>query len=606
MYCKTGCGVASSMRRCCHMYTTPRCTLGVPMPTTPSFAIDWTVSTDVPSSAWSRASPSFLHWGALDGCQKTLELFDLTHPSRLGSSRFEPPSDDDESKERCKVSTKPNNRLAVRMRGAAPGGQASSSGLVNCPRHDLCSGKTCQLAVSSSSSRLSTPPSGPHPPAPQHSTLTTVAPAAASRDRDSAGHGCGAASGLSNTERFAAIKASRTALLNTLASLKKRHRHSIVRARAAAAAAPAAADRRTGRERGRAATSAAGRKGGGAGGSIGTRIGYSPPSTVVFKDENSSVIAEVPAAVAARLDADITHVVTRLVADPAFAADRHANLEKAFVLQDRMRKGLQRISDFADLGALFGYARRKFRSRAITAYALLRSACDALPPELAVLLTEPAGRVTTVVSIGGGPGNDIFGYVLFVRHGAFVRGGGTDDATAAAGTVDGDVQADLNVVDFAPGWGTIVFRVAELTGQPIRFRGCESVLAVSPAGHPWGWMVRELCGRSARALWMGLLTPGVNQTVLLIRIRHWLAVYAGPGQVTSKSRSRQTPTLRSGISASAAVLTSWCTCSATCSTRSWGRPAIPVVSASSTTSGSARQLPGTPRSFSFGNRISGR
>ena len=132
-------------------------------------------------------------------------------------------------------------------------------------------------------------------------------------------------------------------------------------------------------------------------------------------------------------------------------------------------------------------ARRKFRSRAITVYALLRSACDALPPELAGLLTTPAGRSTTVVSLGGGPGNDIFGYLMFVRHGAFFRvgpRGDTDAAAAAAAAGRATVQADLNVVDFAPGWGKIVARVSELTGQPIRFHGCESPLATSPTGGP--------------------------------------------------------------------------------------------------------------------------
>jgi len=228
---------------------------------------------------------------------------------------------------------------------AKEGVQACSSGLATCAHKSLD-------AISDN------PSSGPPRHAPPHPAPSTVAQAVESHARDCGGPGCRAADGQSDAERFVSIRATRTALLKTLAMLQRRHGIVIARTAAAVAAATtAASDDLTERRRGRSATAAASRKGGGRGGvGIGCcpSAGTSTVSTVVFKDENSSVIAEVPAAVATRLDADITHVVTNLVTDPAFATDRHANLAKASTLQDRMRKGLQQVSDFSDVGALFG------------------------------------------------------------------------------------------------------------------------------------------------------------------------------------------------------------------------------------------------------------
>ena len=216
---------------------------------------------------------------------------------------------------------------------AKEGGQACSGGLGN-----VCSNKTCLDGISDS------PSSGPPPHAPPHPAPSAVAHAVALHARDCGGPGCRAADGRSDAERFVSIRATRTALLKTLAMLQRRYGIVLARtAAAAAAAATAASDKLTERQRGRSATAA-----------CLPSAGKSAISTVVFKDENSSVIAEVPAAVATRLDADITHVVTNLVTDPAFATDRHANLAKASTLQDRMRKGLQQVSDFSDVGALFG------------------------------------------------------------------------------------------------------------------------------------------------------------------------------------------------------------------------------------------------------------
>ena len=77
-----------------------------------------------------------------------------------------------------------------------------------------------------------------------------------------------------------------------------------------------------------------------------------------------------------------------------------------------MRRGEQKAEDFEDEGALWGYAKRKFSTRAVTTFTLFKAAHAALPAELKFMLTDGP----TVLSIGGGPANDIYGFVLFDKY----------------------------------------------------------------------------------------------------------------------------------------------------------------------------------------------
>lgn len=94
-----------------------------------------------------------------------------------------------------------------------------------------------------------------------------------------------------------------------------------------------------------------------------------------------------------------------------------------------MRSGTQQLEDFDDEGALWGYARRKFSTRAVTTFTLFKTAQATLPPSLKHVLTD----APTIMSIGGGPGNDIYGYVLFEKYSNAISGGEADGSGAGAG-----------------------------------------------------------------------------------------------------------------------------------------------------------------------------
>mmetsp|Transcript_15990 Transcript_15990/g.22542 ORF Transcript_15990/g.22542 Transcript_15990/m.22542 type:complete len:277 (+) Transcript_15990:1973-2803(+) len=139
-----------------------------------------------------------------------------------------------------------------------------------------------------------------------------------------------------------------------------------------------------------------------------------------------------------------------------------------------MRKGLQIVSDFDDPVALWIYSKRKFFSRAITAFELLRNANTIL---LKVL--DPDGTKNNnesdskhgnlfynadILSFGGGPGNDLFGALLFEKYG---------DSSESPRVKKHDRQRFLGVYDFAPGWKPIVESVSKISGHDITFETCD-------------------------------------------------------------------------------------------------------------------------------------
>lgn len=192
---------------------------------------------------------------------------------------------------------------------------------------------------------------------------------------------------------------------------------------------------------------------------------------VEFKDENSKVIAQMPLRIAAAIKSDLEYVVSRLVKSKEYSQNKHMSLKKTDSLQRQMRTGQQVMEDFEDPAALFGYARRKFSSRAVISYELFSSARKTLLAsdcerciEIASILDSKA---SSVVSIGGGPGNDMFGYLLFQRYGRCSDIGGADCAAMSE-----QPPPRLHVFDFAKGWKPIVARVAELSNRTIEFHIC--------------------------------------------------------------------------------------------------------------------------------------
>lgn len=170
-------------------------------------------------------------------------------------------------------------------------------------------------------------------------------------------------------------------------------------------------------------------------------------SFVTFKDENGNIIANIPSAIATPLKQELQYMVQGLAAAAPLEQETAA---KTCALQTLMRQGRQIATDFDDTSALWGYARRKFSIRAVAAFALIESAVKVQPR---MMLED----ITCVVSMGGGPGNDLFGYLLFQKY-------GRSDATTALRRAE-----RCFVLDFAPGWESIVNEVADLSGRSIGF-----------------------------------------------------------------------------------------------------------------------------------------
>lgn len=195
---------------------------------------------------------------------------------------------------------------------------------------------------------------------------------------------------------------------------------------------------------------------------------------VDFKDENSKVIARIPSKVAALIKSDLQYVVSRLVKSEEYSKNKHENLSKTDALQRQMRTGQQVLTDFEDSGALWGYARRKFSSRAVVSYELFCSARATLLASSSERGSDVASVLDsnpTVVSIGGGPGNDMFGFLLYQRYG-LVADTHTVVVKDTAPVSEPSPPPRLHVYDFARNWSPIVARVAELSGHTIQFQTC--------------------------------------------------------------------------------------------------------------------------------------
>ena len=197
---------------------------------------------------------------------------------------------------------------------------------------------------------------------------------------------------------------------------------------------------------------------------------HSSPCFVKVKDESGRTIAILDRELVARLNDRFKALTSQFIAAPGKAEA----LRKARALQLRMKTGAQTRSDFTDEAALFGYAHYKFRLRGLTAYALLAAADAAHPSLRAAFRHGPRlARAPIIASIGGGPGNDAFGAMLWVRaHGGF-PGGEHEYGSERDGARCLEEPPRLRVFDWAPGWSAVVARVAELDGLSIGFDTCD-------------------------------------------------------------------------------------------------------------------------------------
>ncbi|CEM01516.1 unnamed protein product [Vitrella brassicaformis CCMP3155] len=162
-------------------------------------------------------------------------------------------------------------------------------------------------------------------------------------------------------------------------------------------------------------------------------------------------------------------LMQELLDHPVYKSDPHGAKERAIRLMHKMKQASQRKEDFADLSTLYGYTALKFTERSLLVFQTLRTALSLslpmpLPPPASS--DHPAGDnhaapVLLVVSIGGGPGNDVYGFILFWE---LMIG---QPPPSSNGCVS------LYVFDLVEEWRAIVDRVAEVSGWQILFGLCD-------------------------------------------------------------------------------------------------------------------------------------
>jgi hypothetical protein len=203
-----------------------------------------------------------------------------------------------------------------------------------------------------------------------------------------------------------------------------------------------------------------------------TAAAAAAPQTVALKDDMGRVYAHAPAAIVGAARSRLGKFMQSYLDEPVYVAARAEHQAKALELLDKMKKGRQKVEDFGDPGALWGYAKYKWPARALLTFEAFRQAhCSgflaAVPPEL-----RAAGA--TAVAVGGGPGNDIFGFELcrqlvLSQPGASGGGGSQGGEGAAVGSVGRRI-----VFDFcAEAWAPLVTKAGALLGCPAECCGCD-------------------------------------------------------------------------------------------------------------------------------------
>jgi len=191
---------------------------------------------------------------------------------------------------------------------------------------------------------------------------------------------------------------------------------------------------------------------------------------VPLKDDMGRVYASAPAEIVAAARERIRSFMQSFLDEPAFVRERESNTAKGLALLDKMKKGQQTSADFADVGALWAYAKFKWPARSLLVFEAFRQAHGSgfLAPAVARL----ASADCTVASVGGGPGNDLFGFELCRE---LILGGPAPTAPAGSGSGSGSGRAACQriVFDFAAEWAPLVEKAGSLSGPRTEWRGCD-------------------------------------------------------------------------------------------------------------------------------------
>lgn len=193
-------------------------------------------------------------------------------------------------------------------------------------------------------------------------------------------------------------------------------------------------------------------------------------STVALKDDMGRVYSHAPADIVAAARSRLGSFMQSFLDEPVYVAARAEHQAKALELLDKMKKGRQTAEDFNDPGALWGYAKYKWPARAMLTFEAFRQAhcsgfLDAGPG-------VPADA--TVAALGGGPGNDIFGFEL-CRELVLSQSGAIGDVDAGKSSTSASAFSGHRLVfDFcAEAWAPLVTKAGALLGCPAESCTCD-------------------------------------------------------------------------------------------------------------------------------------
>lgn len=196
--------------------------------------------------------------------------------------------------------------------------------------------------------------------------------------------------------------------------------------------------------------------------------------TVPLKDDMGRVYSHAPADIVAVVRSRLGSFMQSFLDEPVYVAARAEHQTKALELLDKMKKGQQTPEDFENPGALWGYAKYKWPARAMITFEAFRQAhCSgflAAGPRLSAADAK-------VVAIGGGPGNDIFGFELcrelvLSQPGSVGRVEGVDAGESC--TFGAATMGQRIVFDFcAEAWAPLVTKAGTLLGCPAECCSCD-------------------------------------------------------------------------------------------------------------------------------------
>lgn len=213
--------------------------------------------------------------------------------------------------------------------------------------------------------------------------------------------------------------------------------------------------------------------------------------TVALKDDMGRVYSHAPADIIAVARSRLGSFMQSFLDEPVYVAARAEHQAKALELLDKMKKGRQTAEDFDDRGALWGYAKYKWSARAMLTFEAFRQAhCSGF---LAAGPGVPAAG--TVVALGGGPGNDIFGFEL-CRELVLSQPGDSGGVDAdEPSSIASPTMGQRIVFDFcAEAWAPLVTKAGALLSCPAECCGCD---LSQPLTHSTNRRLHETAGTAA-------------------------------------------------------------------------------------------------------------